>query len=169
MCLSAYAANAAPESNFLAERQYQNLFAEQQYQNQFDKKLVARCHRGEGMYRVHSVHNNKKEDRVWSWDCRRVLKHGYPKCRQTGYVNSFDKPMFFMCGRNQYIYGVESYHNNRHEDRRWKFTCCSASGHKTKSCRHTGFVNEFDRPLLFQARHKEVITGVYSYHNNRKE
>ena len=115
------------------------------------------------------VHNNKKEDRAWSWDCRRVLKHGYPKCRQTGYVNSFDKPMFFMCGRNQYIYGVESYHNNKHEDRRWKFTCCSASGHKTKSCRHTGFVNEFDRPLLFQARHKEVITGVYSYHNNRKE
>ena len=176
MCLSA--ANAAPHSEALS-----SILAELQYQNQYDQKLVAHCPEGDGMYRVHSVHNNKREDRVWQWDCHHILKSGYhilkdgypnnrvekPTCRKTGYVNSFDKPMHFNCDSNQYIAGVESYHDNGREDRRWKFTCCSAFGHKTYSCYKTGYVNEFDEELNFQAEYNEVITGVYSYHDNGRE
>lgn len=84
-------------------------------------------------------------------------------------MNNFDQPMFFMCGKDSYIAGVDSYHSNKHEDRRWRFTCCSVPGHKTASCRVTGYVNEFDRPMNFQAGPGEVITGVFSYHSNRKE
>ena len=77
--------------------------------------------------------------------------------------------MFFVCDGNKYIGGVESYHDNGREDRRWKFTCCSAAGHKTYGCYNTGYVNEFDKPMNFQAGYGEVITGVYSYHDNGRE
>ena len=60
--------------------------ADIQYQNQFDQPLNAHCHGADGMYKVQSVHDNHREDRVWNWECRRVLYHGYPKCYDTGYV-----------------------------------------------------------------------------------
>ena len=178
LCLSA--ANAAPNyesedmSITFAAPNYESkvmseTFAEQQIQNNFDERLIKHCHGGSGMYKVQSIHDNHREDRVWNWECHHILKHGWPICRQTGYVNNFDEPMFFKCNRNEYISGVESYHDNHYEDRRWKFICCGASGHITKSCRHTGYVNNFDEKINFQAGYKEVITGVYSYHDNHRE
>ena len=143
--------------------------ADIQYQNQFDQPLNAHCHGADGMYKVQSVHDNHREDRVWNWECRRVLYHGYPKCYDTGYVNNFDQPMFFRCKPNHYIGGVYSYHSNKREDRRWKFNCCSAPHHITTSCHITGYVNEFDHPMNFQAGPGEVITGVISHHDNKKE
>ena len=46
-----------------------------------------------------------------------------------------------MSGKNQYIGGVESYHDSSKEDRRWKFTCCSAPSQATRDCQLTGYVN----------------------------
>lgn len=40
--------------------------AELQYQNQFDQRLSVHCHGADGMYKVLSVHDNKREDRVWN-------------------------------------------------------------------------------------------------------
>ena len=153
-------------SNGLASR---NNLAEMQFQNHFDRALFVQCHGAKGMYRVQSVHNNRREDRVWNWECRQVAHRGYPRCWHTGFVNDFDQPMFFMCNKDQYIAGVESHHSNHHEDRRWKFLCCSVPHHKTSSCRITGFVNEFDGHMNFWAGHGEVITGVFSYHDNHRE
>ena len=121
------------------------------------------------MYKVLSVHDNEKEDRVWNWKCRRVVKRGYPNCKPTDYVNEFDEPMFFMCGKNQYIGGVDSYHSDKTEDRRWRFSCCYTRKYITASCRITEYANEFDKPMSFEAGRGEVITGVLSYHDNDKE
>ena len=141
-----------------------------QYQNQFDQQLSRECHRGYGMYKVSSVHDNHREDRVWSWECRKLPIHGYVHCTLTGYVNNFDEPMNFMCGRNQYIAGVYSYHDNGREDRRWRFSCCSVQNYITKSCYQSNYVNNFDAPINYQAHGPdEVFTGVYSYHSNHHE
>ena len=86
-----------------------------------------------------------------------------------GYANEWDRPMNFMCPANKYIAGVESHHDNGREDRRWRFTCCAIQNRITASCHQTGYVNDYDAPMNFQANHGEVITGVYSYHDNGRE
>lgn len=145
------------------------LLARLQNQNGFDQPHHAQCTGPDGMYRVRSVHDNHHEDRSWTWECRQVITSGYPKCHTTGWVNNFDQPMSFTCGPNEYIAGTESYHNNHYEDRRWKFTCCSAPDYKASGCRITDYVNDFDAPISFTAGPGETITGVFSYHNNRAE
>ena len=123
------------------------------------------------MYKVSSVHSNYHEDRSWNWECRDVVSGGSTEgCSQTAdYVNEWDLPMNFMCPANKYVAGVESYHDNGREDRRWKFTCCAIKDHITISCRQTDYVNEWDEAMNFQANPGEVITGVYSYHDNFRE
>ena len=173
----ATAANAAAyaESDAYADEEYfgssnLNSLAEiQKYQNEYDQPLQAHCQGKNGMFKVLSVHSDVKEDRVWNWKCRRVVKWGRPKCKQTNPVNNFDEPMFFMCGKNQYIGGVDSYHDDQAQDRRWSFSCCSARKHITASCRITEYANDFDQPMNFEAGRGEVITGVLSYHDNDKE
>ena len=145
------------------------LSARLQYQNRYDGHLSASCYGSSGMYRISSVYSRKHKDRVWNWECRHI-GGGFPNCHKAyNYVNDFDQPMFFMCGKDQYIGGVESYHSNKREDRRWKFTCCSIPSHSTKSCRLTGFVNHFQANFNFVAGANEVITGVFSYHHNGHE
>ena len=146
-----------------------NAFAEIQFQNEFDQPLDAQCSGAYGMYKVLSVHSDTKEDRVWNWKCRQVVDHCHPKCYLTDTVNNFDQPMFFMCAKNHYIGGVHSDHSNFHEDRKWKFSCCSATGYITAACRLTEYVNEFDGTMNFEAGPGEVITGVFSYHSNVRE
>ena len=169
------------ENSDLAKVEYQNGFDAQdsdessnlariEYQNRFDKLLSKTCYGLQGMYKVASVHSNHHEDRAWTWECRNVVSSGSVSgCSSSGYANYWDLPMNFMCPANQYIAGVKSYHSNSREDRRWKFTCCSISNHITVSCRQTDYVNNWDAPLNFQANKGEVITGVFSYHDNKRE
>lgn len=139
------------------------------YHNEWDDRLYRVCEVGYGMYHVESRHDNYREDRVWRWECRQVFQNRHQTCSWTPYVNQFDKLILFMCGRNEYLRGVESYHSNHHEDRRWRFYCCHSNGYITKSCEITGYVNNWDDPLHFQARHGKIITGVFSHHDNYRE
>ena len=119
------------------------------------------------MYRVVSVHSNSEADRSWGWECRDVISEGIAGCSETSYVNELELPMNFLCPANMYIAGVQSYHKSG--DRRWKFNCCAIANRLTVSCRQTGYVNEWDGPMNFQADQWEVITGIYSYYDiNRK-
>ena len=45
----------------------------------------------------------------------------------TGYVNDWDDAFSYNCPNNGYISGMSSYHDSKHEDRRWKIKCCSVS------------------------------------------
>ena len=42
------------------------------YQNDWDQPLHVECADGFGIYRVDSVHDNKKEDRRWRFYCKHV-------------------------------------------------------------------------------------------------
>ena len=137
--------------------------------NEWDGRLYRVCEDDYGMYHVESRHDNHREDRIWAWQCRRVFQNRPQTCSWTSYVNEFDQPILFMCGRNEYLRGVESYHSNPHEDRRWRFYCCHSNGYVTKSCEISGYVNDWDHPMHFQARQGQIITGAFSYHNNGRE
>ena len=139
------------------------------FHNDYDGRLYRVCENGYGMYHVESMHDNHREDRLWRWECRQLFQNRLPTCSWTPYVNEFDQPILFMCGRDEYLRGVESYHSNDHEDRQWRFYCCHSHGYITKSCGITGYTNDWDQPLYFQARHGGVITGVFSYHDNYRE
>ena len=116
-----------------------------------------------------SQHSDGTEDRQWEWTCRNVATKRFDKEHWTDYVNSFDEPIFFNCPKNHILCGVESYHSNDAEDRRWKFRCCHSPGHFTKNCYLTEYVNEWDGMMDHSVGKNEVITGVYSYHSNDKE
>ena len=148
--------------NFAAISDY---MAQLQWQNNWDAQLSKACPTGQGFYRVRSKHDNGREDRRWEFYCRKVVQQGNPTCTKSSYINQFQEFISFMCGKNQYIGAVESYHENSKEDRRWKFTCCSAPSQATRDCRLTDYVNNLDGIMDFQASNGEVITGVFSYYS----
>ena len=54
-----------PTDNDMANMQWH-------YQNDWDKRLHFECNEGYGINEVRSEHNNKKEDRRWMFDCKKV-------------------------------------------------------------------------------------------------
>lgn len=141
--------------------------AELQYQNGWDGPLVKECKDGEGFYGVRSKYAPGRRDRLWEFQCRKVVKDGCATCsKANSYVNNFREAIFFMCGKNEYIGRVESYHDNGQEDRRWKFTCCSAKSQITNNCRLSDYVNSPGQQINFRAAVGEVITGVFSYYKS---
>ena len=145
-------------------------FAMIQYQNQFGKRLSVSCSTLQGMYKVVSVHSNMEADRSWGWECRDVINSGNETgCSISHYTNELNLPMIFMCPANKYIAGVDSYFSTEHGDRRWRFICCGIADRLTVSCRQTGFVNDFDGLMNFEANQWEVINGVFSLYDNSTE
>ena len=143
-----------------------NMIAKLMYQNQWDGYLNYQCPKKQGIYRVESQHDNGKEDRRWEFYCRNVVQGTNPKCTTTNYINNFRDYISFMCGKDKYMAGVKSYHDNGKEDRRWEFTCCSAPSYITTHCRLTnGYVNSLDSPMDFTASAGEVFTGAFSYYS----
>lgn len=73
------------------------------------------------------VHDNHKEDRRWWFYVAKIKDKTSISCSWTGYVNSWDKAMNWYTLWNQWIAGVDSYHSNYREDRRWRFYVCSGT------------------------------------------
>ncbi|KAJ8261750.1 hypothetical protein GJAV_G00157990 [Gymnothorax javanicus] len=64
---------------------------------------------------------------------------------------------------------MESYHQNRQEDRRWKFYCCKLNGVCNHHCYWTPYVNHFDEQFTYHVPHLNYLAGAGSYHANRQE
>ena len=50
----------------------------------------------------------------------------------TGYVNDFDAPVLYTCPNGGYLNGVYSVHDNKKEDRRYRFRCCTGTPKPSK-------------------------------------
>lgn len=138
--------------------------------NCYDGSLYEQCNSRSAFYRVISYHKNCREDRIWDWRCKTVVKSGsFSQCSWTSYQNNWDQPLFFRCPSNQVIRGVSSYHDNGKEDRRWRFQCCKANKHYTRNCKISGYVNSWDGNMDFNAGGNYAIVGAFSYHDNGKE
>lgn len=95
--------------------------------NMYDGELRFECPDGHYIYEINSVHSNRKEDRQWTYYCRQGIVD-IAKCDWTqDYVNVFDQPMNWNCPGDGVVVGAQSYHDNRKEDRQWKFKCCEVS------------------------------------------
>ena len=140
------------------------LIAKIKYLNELDKPVKKDCNKGEGIYKIQSEFRGYYNDRRWNFECRKVVQNNAQvTCTQTkSYVNDFNGPIEFSCGENQYIAGVESYHDNSKEDRRWKFTCCSALNYKTSDCQLSENANKLGQVMEFQVGDGEIIAGVDS-------
>ncbi|WAR08622.1 DERM-like protein, partial [Mya arenaria] len=126
----------------------------------------------QAIYAIYSEHNNKAEDRQFDFGCRDVVTNMdglQTYCYWSGFINDYDKPVNYQCPGNRYVNGIDSYHNNLMEDRKWSFLCCSLSDVHMADCSLTHYTNDFDGIQNFQAGTGEVMTGMDSYHNNRHE
>ena len=47
------------------------------------------------------------------------------------YVNEWDQPVTYQCPNDGFITGIDSVHDNRYEDRRFKYQCCEVAGRPT--------------------------------------
>ena len=140
------------------------------YDNDWDEPLLKDCPSGQVISTIDSVHFNPKEDRRWRINCKPAPSGATPtSCYWTGYVNNFDEPISFMCPADYAISGIQSYHSNRHEDRRIRFKCCKQQGYKTYSCALTSYLNNYDAKLNYDLSQGQVLAGWVSIHSNRAE
>ncbi|GFO33132.1 hemagglutinin/amebocyte aggregation factor [Plakobranchus ocellatus] len=139
-------------------------------QTQWDQPFLYACHRGKILKTVYSVHDNRREDRRWSFSCGQAPGGAAPHdCLWTGYVNGWDAVMNFVCPRDYLITGLQSYHDNRREDRRFKFKCCTQKGYQTYSCSLTPYKNGWDGPLNYAVPNEQVFVGWAGFHDNHRE
>lgn len=92
--------------------------------NQLDGVSKIECPANSVITRIRSSHSNKHEDRTWSYRCQEIKDWETDMCQWTDFVNDFDKSFHFECGDQHVIAGIQSIHDNHHEDRRFKFQCC---------------------------------------------
>lgn len=86
------------------------------------------------------------------------------------YVNDVDEPIDFTCPKGRYLAGVESFHHNRSEDRRFNFLCADyPPTPSVESIGWSGYINEMDGPFNYQCPEGLYIAGITSEHHNHSE
>ncbi|XP_055892566.1 hemagglutinin/amebocyte aggregation factor-like [Biomphalaria glabrata] len=142
----------------------------QQWMTQYDQHFQFFCPPGQTIKALDSIHDNHHEDRVWNFTCI-VPPHGatLSKCEWSGYINDFDQPVDYNCPNDGIICGIESVHDNHHEDRKWSYYCCFPEGFVTHACEDTPYENTYDHVLNYRVPDDFVLRGVQSVHDNRHE
>jgi len=120
---------------------------------------------------LYSVHDNGKEDRRWKFRYGSATGLDCHEQSWTGWKNDWDGGLSYTCPTNQVLHGIESYHDNGKEDRRWKFQCCRvSSGVSVQKNGWSGYLNDWDRELSYRCpASNQAIVGLSSYHDNRRE
>jgi len=134
----------------------------------WDKEFTYTCPSNQHLYRIKSKHDNGKEDRVWSFYCRNSGAVKTSGCSWTNYLNSMDNVVNYKCPSNKILTGINSYHSNGPEDRRWKARCCDAAT-PLSGCSWSGYWNNWDGWMDGSINNNQVMTGMYSYHSNSKK
>ncbi|KAI8794921.1 dermatopontin [Biomphalaria glabrata] len=140
------------------------LVTEADYVNNYDQPFDFQCPAAQILSYISSVHHNGAEDRRWEFLCRTVGKTD--TCNWSDYVNTFDEMVAFSCPDGTVMTGVSSYHDNRPEDRRFKFQCCRVVEKQTSGCFMTNYVNDYDEKLTLDVPEGHAVKGAFScYHN----
>ncbi|CAB4010826.1 Hypothetical predicted protein [Paramuricea clavata] len=91
--------------------------------NWYEQELLFQCPTGV-LTGVFSTHNNNYQDRRFRFRCCRTKRVCQYDCRWTGYVNTFKGLKNYVVPYGYFITGAKSHHDNRHEDRVWRFLIC---------------------------------------------
>ena len=138
------------------------------WQTGWDQGWTSTCPAGYHLYRAQSQHDNGREDRVWNFWCQKTGAVSTAGCSWTGYLNGWDAPLHYICPSGKIITGLGSYHDNHREDRRWKVRCCNQAT-PLHACAWTGYINDWDGWMDHKIAVNQVITGIYSVHDNGRE
>jgi len=159
------------QSGFLARSSRKGYSCET---NEYDKPQWCLCKPGEKVSKISSVHNNKKEDRRWTLTCSKIepefkvpnVNSWYEETKE----NEYDKPISWN-GRpwDLFLVGMTSVHNNKKEDRKFKFFTARSDNWYLTDCVLHKNINNWDGKLEYTLGDDEAISGLYSYHSNKKE
>ncbi len=86
--------------------------------------------------------------------------------------NWFRQYLLVLCGDRQAIYRIKSSHSNHYEDRIFEFGCKSITCYNYNHCYWTGYINQYDQPLLAHCGASYVMTGIqsiYSHHHKDRK
>jgi len=133
--------------------------------NVWDGAMNFECPQGEGISKIKSYHDNRREDRRWEFTCKTMSMTN--NCYLARIANYWDEVMNFKCPNNGIITGALSLHHNHHEDRIWRYRCCDSTG--AFECKHRGDINDWDAPMDWTVPDGYVLSGFYSHHSNRRE
>ncbi|XP_069823535.1 E3 ubiquitin/ISG15 ligase TRIM25-like [Dendropsophus ebraccatus] len=94
------------------------------FANSLDRSLKFTCPSGSVLSGMYSDHDNRRQDRRWSYLCCRGNINYGSNCEWTDYVNDYDKFFFWSTPTGRFLAGVASINNNEKQDRRWMFYTC---------------------------------------------
>lgn len=125
----------------------------------------------QAMVGIKSYHDNGKEDRRWqAWTVSTPGLACWPN-NWTEFQNENDAVLDFACPHNQIMAGFAGVWSKKNKDRRFRFRCCdvSASDFTVSNVRQTGLANWYDNNLDHACARNEVMVGIHSQHDNKKE
>jgi len=152
------------------------------WRNSWDRELSYDLAGHQFLTKITSQHDNRMEDRQFKFStvefaCPAAapaptpasceISHSTAYASSQGFVNDWDRPFTFECPTNQAISSLYSVHDNRMEDRRWKFACAQITGASLTSCSWGGHT-DWDAAWSI-GNDGDIITGIDSYHDNGKE
>ena len=90
---------------------------------------------------------------------------------QANYVNDWDKNIVFECdeGEGEAIVGIKSVFSTSSRDRRFEFSCAKIVDSPAKDCKWHANINEYRLDMDFTCPSDFFISGLKSYHTNKKE
>jgi len=142
----------------------------------YDEHWLRECSGDRVMTYVNAWHSNDHEDRQFVFQCRAFKYVVTKNCEwSTNWINNWDAYFDFKCAAGKVITGIESYHDNNYEDRRFKFKCCELQADRTEYYSITqdsawsAYKNTFDNRLVVTAASNRAFCGVSSYHDNDYE
>lgn len=130
---------------------------------------------------ISSYHSNHNEDRRFKFKyCRpsdtrvtRSERYHFYDAWET-YVTNYDSEWTAECGKDYVLSHMDSYHNNKREDRVFLLACHKWGTWKTDQCWWTKYrggqwYNDYDQEFTFDCGEQGVLAGVKSKHNNDRE
>ncbi|XP_076468374.1 dermatopontin-like [Babylonia areolata] len=94
------------------------------YVNQYDQPVTYQCPNEGFITGMASVHDNGHEDRRFQFRCCDVAGTLLHSCYFTDWENDWDGILDFIVPSGKILRGVDSFHRNDKEDRRFKFEIC---------------------------------------------
>ena len=140
--------------------------------NDWDNPQYCLCNKGERIVKFSSVHSNYKEDRRWDLGCKAIpgLTFSGDKWISITPGNGWDAPQeWYGVASDSFLVGFRSHHDSRKEDRIYRFFTARSDIITLQHCTGWKKLNDYDRPIDLQLGDDEVIAGVKSVHNSRKE
>jgi len=140
--------------------------------NGWDAPQYCLCNKGERIVKFASVHNSRREDRQWDLGCKAIpwLTFSSDKWISITPGNGWDGAQEWNgVASNSFLVGFSSHHDNRREDRIYRFFTARSNSFALHHCSGWRTLNDYDRPINLQLGDEEVIAGVKSVHNNHHE